>query len=127
MEALLLWLSIALCLFSLWALLRHDWLRMTRPRRRVLAQVVEHRMTHDGDGRSYAARYRFHDGAAQQEVTDQVRLNSRRPPVGTVIELVFPEGPPELARPARPLTWCTVYLALFYLLGVLGAKACGFI
>jgi hypothetical protein len=127
MEAWFIYGGIALCLFSLWAIMRHDWLRLTRPSRRVLAEIVDHRMIEDGDGRSYAARYRFHDGIVLQEVTDQVGLYTPRPPVGTVTELAYPEGHPELARPPRPLTWTAVYAALLYSLGVLAAKALGFI
>jgi hypothetical protein len=93
----------------------------------VLAEVVGHRLLDDADGRSFAARYRFHDGIAQQEVTDQVGLNAPKPPVGTLVELAYPEGHPELARPPRPLTWVAAYAGLLYGLGVLIAKALGFI
>jgi hypothetical protein len=126
-ERWLLYGGIFVCLFALWAIVRHDWLRLTRPSRRVLADVIGHCMTEDGDGRSYAARYRFHDGIAQHEVIDQVGLNSPRPPVGTVIEIAYPQGHPELARPRRPFTWLLVYAALLYGLGVLAAKVLGFI
>jgi hypothetical protein len=126
-EAWFLYGGIALCLFALWAIARHDWLRLTRPSRRVLAEVVGHHVVDDGDGRSFAARYRFHDGLGEQMVTDPVALNSPRPPIGTIVELAYPDGYPELARPPRTLTWLLIYAGLLYGMGVLAAKSLGFI
>lgn len=127
MERWFLFGGIFLCLFALGAIIRHDWLRLTRPGRRVMAQVVGHRLIDDGDGRSFAVRYRFHDGLADREVVDQVARTTRKPDIGTVVELVYPEGRPDLAKMPRPLLWCAVYAGLLYGLGVLTAKALGFI
>jgi hypothetical protein len=122
-----LWAGLGLCLFALWAIARHDWLRLTRPSRRVLAEVIGHDRIEDGDGTFYAARYRFHDGGALREVVDPVGNNSRKPEPGTILELAYPEGRPDLARPPRPVTWPLVYVGLAYGTGVLGAKLLGFI
>ena len=127
MERWFLFGGIFLCLFALWAVVRHDWLRLTRPSRRIMAQVVGHRLHDDADGRSFAARYRFHDGLAEREVVDQVFSVARKPEIGALVELAYPEGRPDLARPPRPLTWCVVYAGLLYGLGVLTAKALGII
>jgi len=119
--------GIFLCLFALWAVVRHDWLRLTRPSRRIMARVIGHRLHDDGDGHSLAARYRFHDGLAEREVVDQVFSVARKPEIGALVELAYPEGRPDLARPPRPLMWCAVYGGLLYGLGVLTAKALGII
>lgn len=127
MERWFLFGGIFLCLFALWAVVRHDWLRLTRPNRRIMARVVGHRLHDDADGQSFAPRYRFHDGLAEREVVDQVASASRKPEIGALVELAYPEGRPDLARPPRPLMWCTVYGGLLYGLGVLTAKALGMI
>ena len=101
--------------------------RLTRPSRRIMARVVGHRLHDDADGQSFAARYRFHDGLAEREVVDQVSSMARKLEIGTLVELAYPEGRPDLARPPRPLMWCTVYGGLLYGLGVLTAKALGMI
>jgi hypothetical protein len=126
-EQAILLAGMALCVFALWAIIRHDWLRLTRPGHRVLARVVGHTEINDSDERYFTARYAFHDGLAEREVTDMVGKNRPRPEIGTNIELVYPEGRPDLARPARPLLWLVVYLGLIYALGVLVAKWLGYI
>lgn len=109
METAILLTGLFLCLVTLWLLGRRDWVRLTRPRRRVTASVTGHRMTRD-DATSYSAIYAFTDESGRHEVTDAVYEATPRPPVGTVCELVYPAGHPELARPPRPLLWLFVYV-----------------
>lgn len=120
-----LWGGIVLCLFSLWALNRHDWLRLTRPARRVESEVIGHRKFSGADGDSYAALYRFAADGAVHEVTDSVYASTRKPPVGTRRWLAYPEGRPDLARPARPLLWAATYAFFIGMGGLLLAKALG--
>lgn len=108
METAILLTGLFLCLVTLWLLGRHDWVRLTRPRRRVTASVTGHRVTRD-DATSYSAIYAFTDDSGRHEVTDAVYEATPRPPVGTVCELVYPEGRPDLARPPRPVLWACVY------------------
>ena len=115
----------ALCLFSLWAIARHDWLRLTRPSRRVVGEVIGHRTRLDGESRNFAAIYRFTAEDAVHEVQDMVLNAAPRPAVGSLRELVYPAGHPELARPPRPLLWGTVYLFLIGAGALLSAKAAG--
>jgi hypothetical protein len=119
--------GIALCLFSLWAISRHDWLRLIRPIRRAVGEVCNHRISHDADGVSYAAIYRFTAEDGEHEVIDAVYSVAAKPPIGTRIELTYPAGRPDLARPPRPLLWSGVYLLLFGMLGILAAKALGWL
>ena len=119
--------GMALCLFSLWAIGRHDWLRLTRPTRRAIAEVTGHRTGWSDGRRTYAALYRFTAEDGVHEVTDPVFTSSPRPPVGTMRELAYPEGYPELARPPRLLMWAAVYLLLIGLLGILLARATGWL
>jgi hypothetical protein len=119
--------AIALLGFALWALVRHDWLRLTRKSRRVNACVTGHRTRWEDSGRSYAAIYAFSDESGNHEVVDAVHDPAPRLVTGTVVELIYPEGRPDLARPARPFLWIAVYLLLLYGLGVIAAKALGYI
>lgn len=127
MVTYLLWGGILLSLFCLWALARHDWLRLTRPSRRVESEVTGHRKHSDADGDSYAALYRFTADGAVHEVTDSVYASSRKPPVGTRRRLSYPEGRPDLARPSRPVLWAGTYALFIGMGGLLLAKATGWL
>lgn len=127
MERYFLYGGIAMCLFGLWAIGRHDWVRLTTGSRRVTAKVIGHRIS-DSDGAvTYAAIYRFTAEGADHDVTDQVYYATMRTEVGSSADLVFPVGRPELARLPRPWTWLMVYAALIYLGGVLVARLAGWI
>jgi hypothetical protein len=122
MEIYFLWAGMALSLFSLWALARFDWLRLTRPSRRVMGRVTGHRSGWDDGSKNYAAIYSFSDERGVHEVIDAVYSGSPRPPVGTLRELSYPEGHPELARPPRLAMWLAVYITLLAMGGMLFAK-----
>lgn len=124
MRDYVIWSGVALCLFALWAIGRHDWVRLTRPRCTVTARVVGHRKVADsgGDGASYAARLAFAVAGQAHEVTDQLAHSQRKLDVGDVVELAYPEGRPDLARPPRPLLWALVYLLLAGLAAMLAAE-----
>ena len=119
--------GIALCLFSLWALARHDWLRLTRPSRRVLATVCGHRSANNEGKRNFAAIFRFSADGAEHEVTDALYSPKRTLPAGHVSELVYPEGRPDLARLPRLWLWLAVYGLLIGFIGVLCAKLMGWL
>ncbi len=125
MESYFLYAGIALCLFSLWAIARHDWLRLTRPSRRALGEVTGYRSNLEDGSYSYAAIYSFADERDEHEVVDAVYSAVRQPELGAIRELAYPQGHPELARPPRLWLWGGVYLTLLGLLGVLIAKALG--
>jgi hypothetical protein len=127
MERIFLGLAIAICLFSLWAIGRHDLLRLIRPGRRAIAEVTGHRSSWEDSSYTYAAIYRFRDEVGEHEVIDAVYRAVARPDVGTRVELAYPEGRPDLARPPRPLLWALIYLFLTALVCLLAAKAFGWI
>jgi hypothetical protein len=103
-------IGIALLLFVLAVLLWRDWPRLTRSLRRAQGEVCSHRKSDGVDGVSYAAVYRFTAEDGPHEVIDPVYGHSPRPPLGTRVELTYPEGRPDLARPPRPLLWGMLYL-----------------
>lgn len=127
MEAWFLTAGIALCLFSLGVLVRRDWTRLMGIGRTVDAEVIGHRVSRDSDGTSYAATYRFSAEGKEHLVHDEVLGTRPQPPVGTRVRLSYPFGHPELARIPRPLTWLAVYGLLLFLLGMLVAKAFGWL
>jgi hypothetical protein len=127
MENYFLWAGMALCLFSLWALARYDWLRLTRPSRRVMGRVIGHRTGWDEGSKNYAAIYAFSDESGAHEVIDSVYSGSPRPSVGTLRELAYPAGRPELARPPRLALWLSVYAMLMALAAILFAKWMGWL
>jgi hypothetical protein len=125
MECYLLLAGIALCLFSLWAIARHDWLRLTRPTERGMGKVIGHRAGWDEGQRCYSAIYEFTDPAGRHEVIDQIYAPAPRPPLGSQVDLVWPQGRPDLARPPRPLLWALCYALLAGCAALLGAKLFG--
>lgn len=127
MKAYFLWGGLALCLFALWAMLRHDWLRLTRPSVRGAGTVTGHAAGWSDGSRTYAARIAFVADGEPREFIDQMQRPAPRPPVGTVVTLAWPEGRPDLARPPRPLLWALVYGLIVALAGVLAARLLGWI
>ncbi len=125
MEHYFLFAGVALCLFSLWAIARHDWLRLTRPGRLACGKVTGYRSNFEDGSYSYAAIYHFADESGPHEVVDAVYHLARQPELGAIRELAYPQGHPELARPPRPLLWGVIYLFLLGLLGIFIAKALG--
>ena len=122
MEAWFLYAGIALCLFSLWALLRHDLLRLTSISHQVDAEVVDHRSLFEDGARNFAAVFRFSAEGREHEVLDQVYSTTRRPQLGTRLQLSYPVGHPELARVPRVLMWTLVYAVLVVTTGILVAR-----
>lgn len=122
MKQALLWLGVALCLASLWAFARHDVVRLRSPERRVLARVTGHRSIMEDGSRSHAAVYAFADESGEHEVVDLIYRPDRRPPVESMVELRYPHGRPDLARPPRPVLWFAVYGLLLWLAATLAAE-----
>jgi len=127
MERVFLWAGIALCVVSLWAVARRDWVRVTRPSRAVRAEVVGHLKNESDGAETWAARMRFSAEGAEHEVVDEVYSARRQPPVGAAVTLRYPLGHPPLARLPRPWTWGFVYAALLGLLAVLAGRLAGWI
>lgn len=123
MERWFLFAGIGLCLFSLWALLHRDWVRLGRISREAMGEVVEYRLARDDGVPTYAPVYRFAAEGAEHRVTDQVYSRRQHPPLGTQVLLRYPLGRPDLARPPRLLLWLGVYALLIGLLAMLVAKA----
>lgn len=127
MESYVLIAGQALCLFSLWVLARRDWVRLTRPARRVEAVVTGYRSTWNEGSRSYAPVYHFTSESAEHEVVEAVYSGAQKPPLGTVVSLRHPAGRPDLAQVPRPLMWLTVYALLVFMEAVLLAKMMGWL
>lgn len=127
MENYFLIAGIALCLSSFWAIARRDWIRLTTVSRQIEAEVIGHRKSSDNDGNSYGAVYRFTAEGAEHEVTDELLHGHPAPPLGTRVQLTYPFGHPDLAHVARPWLWLAIYALLLWLLGMLGAKALGWL
>ncbi len=127
MRDVFIWASVALCVFSLVMIARLDWLRLTLPRRRVIARVTGHRLVSDTDGTGYSAIYVFEAEGGSHEVIDQVISSRRQPDPGSLIELVYPAGHPALARKPRLVMWAIAYAFLIGLTGFLVALGLGWV
>jgi hypothetical protein len=125
METWFLSAGMALCLFSLVAIARRDWVRLTTISRQVEADVIGHRKSSDSDGINYGAIYRFTAEGGEHEVTDEMLHGHPAPPLGTKVKLTYPFGRPDLAHVSRPWLCLAIYALLLWLLGLLAAKALG--
>ena len=127
MEAWFIYGAMALCLFSLWALARKDWIRLRIISRSAEGEVIGHRISRDNDGISYAAIFRFSAEGETHEVGDAVLSSRPGPPIGTKVSLRYPFGRPDLARIPRPWTWLFVYGVLLVMLAILVSRAAGWL
>ncbi len=127
METNLSWLGIALLVVALTAMLWNDRLRLLRPAVRVQGEVIGHRTGMSDGDTDYAAVYRFTADGTLHEVADGIYTAMRRPDVGTIRVLHYPEGRPDLARPPRLAFWIMVYVLLAGMAGLLFAKLQGWI
>lgn len=127
MASWLLYLGIALCLFSLWAIARRDLVRLGARMREVDAEVTGHRTRRDEDGIHYAAVYAFRAEGARHEVIDDVYSASPVPAIGQRRRLTYPAGRPDLARVPRPALWLAVYGLLLVLPVLLAARLLGWL
>ncbi|MCW1383283.1 DUF3592 domain-containing protein [Novosphingobium sp. KCTC 2891] len=125
MERSILLAGLALCLFSLWALLRHDVRRLIAPAREARAVVVGHVANWDDGERTYAARLRFQADEQVHEVTDQRLRRQPLPPEGAAVIVRFPAGRPDLARIPHPWMWAWVYAAVTMMAVMLLARLLG--
>lgn len=122
MREYFIWGGVLLCLASIWAMARHDWIRLTRPKRQVLARLSGHRLVSGHETRSYAACYAFEAEGRVHEVVDQLAQARRKGDEGDVVPLVHPAGRPDLARPPRPVMWVALYLGLLIVSAMLAAE-----
>jgi hypothetical protein len=127
METALILFGLAICASAPWAVMRHDWLRLTRPALKVDARVIGHRRSLSDGDTSWAAIYAFEVAGKTHEVTDQIYHLRPKPPIGTQMQLVYPHDHPELARAPRRLMWASVYAALLLMPAILVAKFFGWI
>lgn len=127
MEAAFNWLAIALLGIVLAAMLWNDRLRLLRPSVRVQGEVIGHRTGMSDGDTDYAAIYRFTEGGVQHEVIDGLYTAIRRPDVGTIRALHYPQGRPDLARPPRLAFWIMVYGLIFGMAALLVAKMLGWL
>jgi hypothetical protein len=127
MEAFFSWLGIALLASAFVGMLWNDRLRLLRPAVRVQGEVIGHRTGMSDGDTDYAAIYRFTADGTVHEVADGIYTAMRRPDVGTIRTLHYPEGRPDLARPPRLAFWIMVYALLAAMTGLLFAKLLGWI
>lgn len=127
METAIVYVTTAFIGLVLVLVLRKDLPRWRGMRREALGEVIGHRSSIHNGARSFAAIYRFTAEGGAHEVIDQVYSGKPYPPVGTVVPLTYPFGRPDLARPPRPLLWLFVYAILLFMLGMLVAKAMGWL
>ena len=127
MEDVILYVAMAFVALCLWLVGRGDLVRLNGLSRQVPAEVVGHRCQYHNNIRSYAPIYRFSAEGGTHEVIDQVYSGAQKPPVGTRLQLTYPQGRPDLARVPRPWLWAGVYLVLIWMLGLIVAKKLGWL
>ncbi|MFM5954250.1 MAG: DUF3592 domain-containing protein [Novosphingobium sp.] len=123
----MLFVAIAFVGLVLALMLRSDLPRWRSRSQTTLGEVIGHRSSYHDNARSFAAIYRFAAEGAEHEVIDQVYSARPQPPVGTLVQLSYPEGRPDLARVSRPVLWLFVYAVLLFGLAILIARTAGWL
>lgn len=96
---------------ALWAMLRDDWRFLRARRLRTRGTVVRHSASTDEDGGMvYRAVISFWARNGRTvEVIDSVGYPTARPPVGSRVDIVYPETEPERARIPRRVLRTMIY------------------
>ena len=99
---------------------------LRRPRHRARGTVFDHRRSTDEGSEYFSAMVRFVtlDGKTI-EFTDTLGLSSRRRPVGSQLDVVYPIEMPDKARVPRPWLRVTIYCFLLVALTLLIAQGTG--
>lgn len=127
METAIIWVAIAFVALCLWLVARNDLVRLNGISRQVRGEVIGHHSSIHDNARSYAPIYRFSAEGETHEVTDQVYSGAPKPPVGTLVQLSYPHGRPDLARVPRPWMWLGVYAVMLLMLGILVSRKLGWL
>ncbi len=126
METFFLCLGIGLFGFALYFVLRDDVLFVRYPIVRTVGTVIGHQIATDEGSTFYMAQFEFLDEAGNKsQVTDTYGAGRAKPEVGRRVQLIYPSGYPDRARPSRHLLRALIYLFLVSMLGVLSAKLYG--
>lgn len=120
MESVFLWVGLVLVAIVLLALLRDDWLFITRPLLRAEGEVVRHdKSFSDGDD-AWRAVFAFTDEEGERrEALDLMLFQNPRPPIGTRITLTYPKGAADKARVQRLLLRGLLYATMGFMAAVL--------
>ncbi len=128
MATAFLWISLALVVFTTVILLREDWKFLRLGRAHVRATVSGHKRSLDEGHENFAAQFRFAtDHGETIQITDAVLQNTAEPPVGTTVDLVYPNGRPDLARRPRPFLRSMIYVTLLAMNAILAARLANFL
>ncbi len=125
MDDIFTWIGLAIIGLTSAGVLWQDRERFMRPSVQVQGEVIgHHESVSDGDD-VYAAIYRFTADGVEHESVDSFYTATKRQAVGTIRELRFPQGRPDLARPPRTAFWAMVYALLAGMAALLAAKLLG--
>lgn len=128
MESVFLWVGLVLVAIVLLALLRDDWLFITRPLLRAEGEVVRHdKSFSDGDD-AWRAVFAFTDeDGERREALDLMRFQNPRPPIGTRITLTYPKGAADKVRVQRLLLRGLLYATIGFMAAALVGRLMGWL
>jgi hypothetical protein len=87
---------------------------------RVQGKAIGHTTTIGDNRRDYRAQISFFAEGKEHETSDSPTSNRPEPPIGTKVELEYPQDHPELARiPQHPLLGLLPYGVLVFMAGCL--------
>jgi Protein of unknown function (DUF3592) len=120
MKTILLLLGMALLGFVAFILLRRDVVFLSRKSVRVTGKVTGHRKSHDDGSDFYSANIEFLDERGEaHRLEDDYGLRTPFPAIGQEVNVIYPEGAPQIARVPRPFVRIILYLFVFGVITVL--------
>lgn len=128
MENIFLWAGIVFLAVVLYFIAREDLILLTQRRVRTRGTVFDHLRRSDGDGDTFSIKVRFHDESGRQvEIVDTYGVGTPKPPVGTVVDLVYPARAPEKARVKRLWVRWVIYAFILAGLAILFGRLTGWL
>ena len=118
-------LGLALVLFTIAALAWRDLGWSGRRREQVVGEVARYKSSMNDGAEVFTPVIRFAAEGAEHETTDVVYRARPKQAVGDKVQLIYPQGRPDLARISRPAMWVMVYGVLGVMAVVLAALAVG--
>ena len=124
-----LWIGLVFAVSVLGILIWQDLPLLTSRKVRTKGTVYDHRSSLDDDGaRTYLAKVRFtaEDGR-QIEIEETSGGPAPKPPIGTLVDVVYPANAPDKARVRHAFLRLLIYAFMLFVLAVVVGRLLGWL
>ncbi len=123
-----LWIGLVFAVSVLGILIWQDLPLLTSRQVRTKGTVYDHRGSLDDGARTYLAKIRFKaEDGRQIEIEDSSGGPAPKPPVGTLVDVVYPANAPDKGRVRRPFLRLLIYAFMLFVLAVVVGRLLGWL